>query len=387
MANRRRLMLRLKTRALSVKPNPVHFHRASSHFRRLALTFGGAAFLGGTSIFAATAPPDAAGANPAPPSLLARLPDPSRWQKSPLENVVKGDDPIVNDASFKALRIAAQRHDANAALKALRDLTTRFPDKYPGLHENRGILALRFRFIGEAENSFRRVTKIAPKLPIGWYSLACVEVAQNRFPAAEADLRTSVNASGSFAFGWVLLAACQVREGKTADAITSATRATQVSPNKAEPWIILGQCKLHQGKPANAVGDLQRATSIEGNNLLANATLGSCYVQMNQPAKAVAPYEQAHKIAPANPAICRQLGYCYLATGQVAAAENICRQGVKAQPKYAPAWDMLGLCYRREGKQREAVDAFQHAVNAAPRDLNARTHLDEARLAPAPTHA
>ena len=320
-----------------------------------------------------------ANANPASQSLLSRLPDPSEFKKNPLENAVKDQDPIVNDPTFKHLKADVQRHDPKAILLDLRTLTTRFPSKYSGLHELRGFLALRYRFVGEAENSFRHVTQIEPKAPLGWYSLAYTEVAQGRFPAAEADARASVKASDSFAPGWILLAGCQDKLGKTADAAASATRATQVSPNKPLPWIILAQCKIRQGKQASAVGDLEHARSIE-NTPLANAMLGSCYVQMNQPAKAVAPYQQALKAKPNDPNICRNLGYCYLATGNVAAAEQVCRQGVKAQPANASAWDMLGLCYRREGKQKDAVDAFEHAVKASPRDLNARTHLDEARL-------
>ena len=326
---------------------------------------------------AATAPAPAA--NPASQSLLSRLPDPSEFKKNPLENVVKDQDPIVNDRTFKDLQAAAKRHDPKTVLLDLRNLTARFPNKYPGFHELRGFLALHYHFIGEAENSFRQVTRIEPKAALGWYSVAFMEVAQGRFAAAEADARTSVKASDSFAAGWILLAGCQDKMGKSAEATASATHATQVAPNKALPWIILAQCKVRQGKQSSAIGDLERARSIESTPL-ANAMLGSCYIQMNQPAKALGPYQQAVKAKPNDAILCRQLGYCYLATGNAAAAEQVCRQGVKAQPGNAAVWDMLGLCYRREGKQREAVDAFTHAVKAAPQDTGAREHLDEARL-------
>lgn len=365
----------------SAKPESVHPHRVINRSGRRAVSVGVLALLfTGVLARAATAP--VTNANPAPQSLLARLPDPAQWKKSPLEDVAKGADPIVNDSTFKNLQAAAQRHDAKTALTDLRTLTARYPNKYAALHELRGMLALRYHFIGEAENSFRRVTVVDPRAALGWYSLAWTEVAQTRIPAATADLRASVKASGSFAPGWMLLAACLDRQGKTADATAAATRATQVAPNNVQPWIILAQCKLRQGKPDSAIGDLQHARGIEGKNVLVNESLGACYIQTNQPAKAIDPYQQALKAAPNNPFLCRQLGYCYLAAGQTASAEAACRQGVKANGKYAPAWDMLGMCYRREGKQREAIDAFQHAVNAAPRDLNARAHLDEARLAP-----
>ena len=346
---------------------------------------GSLVLFSGARAFAAPAPNT--NANTAPQSLLARLPDPGQFKKSPLEDAVKDKDPIVNDGTFKDLQAAVRRHDIATAFKDLRNLTERFPDRYPGLHELRGVVALHYHYIGEAENSFRRVTRINPMLPVGWYSLAFMEVAQNRYPAAVADAQASVKASESFAAGWMLLAACQSHLGKQAEALAAATRATQVAPNAVQPWISVAQCKILQGKQAAAISDLEHARSIETNNYAANEMLGSCYVQLNQPAKALGPYQQALKAMPTNAAICRQLGYCYLATGQTAAAEQVCRQGVKAKSSYGPVWDMLGLCYRREGKQRDAVDAFEHAVKASPRDLSAREHLDEARLGPPGAHA
>ena len=367
----------------------MHLPRITSRFRLFLLAASSLVLAGAPSALAATTDTavNTPNANPASQSLLARLPDPGKWQKSPLADAVKDEDPIVNDPVYKNLTAATKRHDISTAYKDLRDLTTRFPNQYPAFHELRGMLALRLHSIGDAETSFRRVTQIAPKAPLGWYSAAFLEFAQNRLPAATADARASVNANANFAPGWMLLSVCQARQGKPVDATASATRATQVAPNSAQPWITLAECKLRQGKPDSAIGDLQHARGIDPNSAVVNSALGACYIQTNHPAQAVAPYQQALKASPNNPVICRQLGYCYLAVGQTAAAEAVCRQGVKAQPKYAPTWDMLGLCYRREGKQREAIDAFQHAVNAAPHDLNARAHLDEARLGTNPTRA
>ena len=334
----------------------------------------------------APAPDPAVNANPASQSLLSRLPDPSEFKKNPLENVAKGEDPILKDPTFKDLQAASKRHDPKTVFKDLRDLTARYPTKYSGLHELRGFLALHYRLFGEAENSFRQVTRIEPHSPAGWYSLAFAELLQGRLPAAEADARASVKASDSFAAGWILLAGCQASLGKKADAMASATHATQVAPNKALTWVSLAQCKIQQGKQASAVGDLEHARNIE-NTPLANALLGSCYVRLNQPARAIPAYQQALRARPDDAVICHQLGYCYLATGNVAAAEQVCRQGAKAQPGNAAVWDMLGLCYRREGRQRQAVDAFEHAVKDSPHDLSAREHLDEARLGTAVPHA
>lgn len=341
---------------------------------------------------ASTAKPDAAtaaapNANPASQSLLDRLPDPRQWEKSPLEHVVKDVDPITKDPDFKRMGVAIQRHDGRALVAALRTLTNRYPDKYAPLHNLRGAVALSLKFNSEADGEFRRVTAIEPKSPVGWYGLAWAKILQNNLRDAAVNAQQSVKASPSFAPGWMLLAACQTRLGKPADALASDTRATQVAPNSAGTWIALAQCKIQQNKAASAVGDLEHARGIQSDNFSANALLGTCYIQLNQPAKAVSPYEQALKKAPNNVFVCRQLGYCYLATGQTAAAESICRKAVKLQPKYAAGWDMLGTCYRREGKNREAIDAFQHAVNEAPRDLNARTHLDEAKLNAVPTRA
>ena len=360
----------------------MNLHRASVYRHWLAVVASGLALLHGTRGFAATT-----NANPAPESLLARLPDPSQWKKSPLEDVAKGTDPIVNDPTFKDMVRAALRRDAKGTLNDLRTLTQRYPNQYAFLHELRGKVALNLHFVGEAEDSFRRATAVSPQSARAWYNLSWIEVYQNRLPAATADLHTCVKASDSYAPGWILLAGCQERQGKIADATASAIRATQVAPNYVQPWIVLAHCELKQNKPDAALSNLDHARSMEPNNVFVNASIGYCYVQTNRPAKAIEPYQTALRGAPKDAFICRQLGYCYLANGQAQAGETVCRQGVKAQPKYGPAWDMLGLCYQREGKQREAVDAFQHAVNDAPHDLNARAHLDDARLGTAPSHA
>ena len=369
-------------RRIPLKSSPVPSSRAL--FRSLLLAGAlGLVLLPGRPASAALAATPAANANPASQSLLSRLPDPSEFKKNPLENVAKGQDPIVNDKTFKDLQAASKRHDPKTVFKDLRDLTTRYPNKYSGLHELRGFLALHYHLFGEAENSFRQVTRIEPHAPTGWYSLSFAELLQGRVPAAEADARASVKASDSFAAGWILLAGCQAKLGKKVDATASATHATQVAPNKALTWISLAQCKIQQGKQGRR--HRRPGARAQHREHSARQRVARFVLRPAQPAR------QGRFSLPAGaPGQAGRRGHLPSARLLLPRHRQRGGGGTGLPPGHqGPAGQRrrLGTCSVCVTGAR-ASSARQSMPSSTPsrtrrRDLSAREHLDEARLGPA----
>ena len=328
------------------------------------------------ALLAANALP-ARAASPAVESLINKLPDPDRLSKSPLETAIASQDPLFKDPEFVRFARSAQR-DPNAALKSLRVLTAKYPDKL-ALQFVRGAFALACRQLPEAETCFRTVINAkGPSAALGWYGLAGVKAVEQHPDETVSDLRQSVKLQPKFALGWMFLANVEARQGRATDGGDAARHVTQLQPRFAPGWALLAYCEANQKKYDAAIADYQRAASLARNYEFAYRGLGICYAVTNRPADAVAPLKNALALAPKDYLVATELGYCYLRSGQYDDGAKACWQALKVRSGFGKAWDILGLCYRREGKTRESLNAFQQAVKAEPNDPVYRSHLAEA---------
>ena len=309
--------------------------------------------------------------------LINKLPDPDRLAKSPLETAIASQDPIFKDPEFLRFARSAKK-DPNAALKALRVLTTKYPDKV-ALQFIRGAYALAVRQLPEAETCFRAVIKAGgPGATLGWYGVAGVQAAGQHINETAAALQQSVKLQPKFALGWMFLANIEARRGRPADGVNAARHVTQLQPRFAPGWAVLGYCEAKQKQYDAAIADYRHATSLARNYEFAYRGLGICSALTNRPADAVTPLKNALALAPNDYLVAVELGYCYLRAGQYDDGAKACREAIRVHSSFGKAWDLLGLCYRHEGKTKESLYAFQRAVKEEPNDPLYRTHLAEA---------
>jgi tetratricopeptide (TPR) repeat protein len=320
----------------------------------------------------------AGGRAAAPPStvdhLISELPDPDSWAKSPLETALKDPDPMFADPAFRRLVISLRGRDPKAALDSLRTLAIAYPAK-TGVQFLRGVFALRLKLYPEAQAAFETIIARKTDAALGWYGLACVQVAQHRSPAALASLHRALQLQPKFTGAWILLALYETQQGNPAQGAAAALHVTQLAPNLAMGWGVLGYCETSARKYNEAISCYQRA--IRGANRCAFAYegLGVCYAQTNRPAAALQPLQTALTLAPNNYLAATELGYCCLRVGQPAAGAKACQQAVAARPQFSQGWNMLGKCYQQQGKTREAAKAFQRAVQTDANNTDARTRL------------
>ena len=353
----------------------------SPSFRRLC-RFAAALLLG------AGCPPPARAAVPANSELdgmISKLPDPSRWKESPLQDAF---DPATHDPDLARVEAALKKKDFAGALRLMRAVAARYPT-HPAIQYTYGRLALLLHSYAEAERAFLAVAADGRAAALGWFYAGTAQFLQNRLRDAAASMRQCVHANPPpvlSAYAWTLLAYYDTLSGNPAEATAAAQQGTKLAPANGFMWAIRGLCDTDARRYDAAIADYQKAISLNRHLDIAYEGLGSAYVRMNRPGDAIGPLKTALALAPNNYLAAMKLGYCYLRSGQPADGARACRQAVTTRPGFSKAWDLLGLCYEQLGKKREALDAFRRAVKTGPDDTVARGHLDRAAQA-ASAHA
>jgi tetratricopeptide (TPR) repeat protein len=322
----------------------------------------------GLPLITRAAPPDAVD------HLISELPDPNSWTRSPLETALKDPDPMFSDPAFRRLVASLQGRNPQAALENLRALAATYPAK-TGVQFLRGVFALRLKLYLEAEASFQAIIARKTDAPLGWYGLACVQIAVRRPPDALASLRRAVKLQPKFTGAWLLLAIYQTRQGDPGQGITAAQRVTQIAPDLPVGWAVLGYCESSARKYDDAIPCYQRAIRSAHRYAFAYEGLGVCYARTNRPAAALQPLQTALSLAPNDYLAATELGSCCLRAGQPDAGVKACRQAVAVRPDFSQGWNMLGQCYQQQKKMRDAARAFQRAVQTDPHNADAQAHL------------
>ena len=334
-------------------------------------------------LLGAGCPPPARAAAPANPELdgmISKLPDPSRWKESPLQDAL---DPATHDPDLARVAAALKKKNFSGALRLMHAVAARYPT-HPTIQYTYGRLALLLRSYAEAERAFLAVTADPGSAALGWFYVGTTQFLESRTRDAAASMRRCVHANPPpilGAYAWTLLAYYDSLSGNQAEAVAAAQQGTKLAPANGFMWAVRGLCETNARKYDAAIADYQKAISLNHHLDIAYEGLGSTYAQINRPGDAIAPLKTALALAPTNYLAAMKLGYCYLRSGQPAEGAKACRQAVTARPGFSKAWDLLGLCYEQLGKRREALDAFRQAVKTGPDDTVARAHLDRATRA------
>ena len=317
--------------------------------------------------------------------MISKLPDPSRWKESPLQDAL---DPATHDPDLARVEAALRKKNFSGALRLMHTVAARYPT-HPAIQYTYGRLALLLRSYAEAERAFLVAASDPGSAALAWFYAGTAQFLENRPRDAAASMHRCIHANPPpvlAGYAWTLLAYYDSVGGNPAEAVPAAQQGTKLAPGNGFMWAIRGFCEADARRYDAAIADYQKAISLNHHLDIAYEGLGSTYARMNRPGDAIAPLKVALALAPGNYLAAMKLGYCYLRSGQPADGAKACRQAVTARPGFSKAWDLLGLCYEQLGKRREALDAFRQAVKTGPDDTAARAHLDRATRA-AGTHA
>ena len=309
--------------------------------------------------------------------MISKLPDPSRWKESPLQDAL---DPATHDPDLARVEAALRKKNFAGALRLMHAVAARYPT-HPAVQYTYGRLALLLKSYAEAERAFLAVASDPRSAALGWFYAGATQFLENRPRDAAGSMRRCVHANPPpvlAAYAWTLLAYYDSLGGNQAEAVAASQQGTKLAPANGFMWAIRGLCEADARQYDAAIADYQKAISLNHRLDIAYEGLGSTYVQINRPGDAIAPLKTALALAPGNYLAATKLGYCYLRSGQPADGARVCRQAVTVRPGFSKAWDLLGLCYEQLGKRREALDAFRQAVKTGPDDTAARAHLDRA---------
>jgi predicted TPR repeat methyltransferase len=204
--------------------------------------------------------------------------------------------------------------------------------------------------------------------------------------AAEALLRSVLQAAPGDADAWHLLGMTALQRGAHAQAVESIQRAIQLRPGVADQHHNLAGAFYCLDRWNEAGAQYRRAAELNPEFHEAWKGLGASLVQAGRFEDALEPLQKSLALDPAQPAVALQLADALERLGRlddaVAAAqralavEPYCAEAHRRlaglfhvrgdRPNEATAWRNVGESLRREGKNAEAIQAFRRALELHP---------------------
>lgn len=128
--------------------------------------------------------------------------------------------------------VLAQEGDKHAAIDALQELATRYPDHVAAWF-NLAFLREDIGRYAEAEVAFRRTLDLDPKMDRAWYGLALVLIRERRFDEAVEALKKNTELQPMSPFGWYQLARVHVDRQEPDEAVKIIRHLKRFEPKVA----------------------------------------------------------------------------------------------------------------------------------------------------------
>lgn len=256
----------------------------------------------------------------------------------------------------------------------------------------KGVAALAFDKVGEAEADFKKALQLDPKNVRALEGLAEVAIRRNDAKGALAPLQKAASlapndAGIKTAYGHYLFWQKRYTEAEAA-----LKKAAQMDPRAARPHYELGDLYLiglHQ--PKAAIEAYRASIALDPKDSRVRYALGRALLDAGQFDQAQAQLEEAVRLAPKNPLMSQALGDCYAKRNQIDKALDSYGKALAIEPKFLPAYMARGDIFASKGQTEKALAEFQAASKAAPKFAPAflklglleqqANHLDEAERA------
>jgi tetratricopeptide (TPR) repeat protein len=185
--------------------------------------------------------------------LLSKLPPPEKFV-----------DPAIRDPLAKQMAEAAKAHNFGTALDASRRLAERYP-KSLGAQLVHGMFAQSLRRFSEASAAYHKALSIRPDFTIAYVGLGLTEAAQQHFRPAFSDFQQVTRLAPKVDIGWIGSSACAEKLGRRQESLEYARRATAVAPSSVGAWYQLAREEGLFGSKQASANALARANHLKKN--------------------------------------------------------------------------------------------------------------------------
>ncbi len=196
----------------------------------------------------------------------------------------------------------------------------------------------------QAEQYFRQILALNPKLAASHSNLGIVLQLQGQLTAATACFR----------------------------------QALQIDPNYINALFNLGKVLFSQGHMAEAGECFQQAMQRNPSDALARFNLGNVYLKQGQLSQACDCFRQALVLNPNDAPAYNNLGIALNGLKQHAAAAQCFREVLRLDAGHADAANNLGLSLKNQGKLAEAIACYRQALANNPNHFDAHNNLGHA---------
>ena len=299
---------------------------------------------------------------------------------------------------------ALRAGDLDRAEKKFRQVLAAEPGSVAAL-SNLGVVAMRRRHWGDAQQKFLRAAKLAPKISGIRLNLGLSYYRQNRYDAAIAPLQSVTlgsvtNDQPPSSQARYLLGLCYFFTGRYAEAAhalevlwpeqaanlaylyvlgVAAQHAklpdlekraldhlVMIGGDTAQFHLFVGKAHLNRDETVEAIGELSHAAELDPKLPFVHFNLGTAYLKQQDYERAKAEFLKDIALEPDLPFSYEQLGALFFQAGSDADSEQHYQQALQRDPDFLSAHLGLARVQQREGKYAEALVSVQAAETLAP---------------------
>ena len=258
-------------------------------------------------------------------------------------------NPNDRGAYDNILAVVLRRNETATAFELLNELTLRYPRA--GLSwQTLGRLQTHYGLHAQAIESYRRALSVEPNLPVVYYGLGRIHIAQRDGGRAAQDL----------------------------------ARALELAPDYVDAMMALAGLYRGTAKPQEAVRLYAKAIAVAPEFSNAYYALGALLVELGRPETATDVYERLLRIAPRDPLIYLALSRIHLERNDFAAAETVLIRAVALNPDSAVLHRHLGEFYAARNRRKLARRHLNRAreLSAAAQGMSSGELSPPGRIPP-----
>src|SRR3990172_5229529 len=211
--------------------------------------------------------------------------------------------------------------------------------------------------------------------------LASQLINEGRHPQAAAVARRVIKLAPSDPAGWFLMGSASLGLGEADEAELCLEKALRCDGARLDYCQRMAEVCIQRGDMKKAAEWCEQGIGLERNSLHLHLTLGRAKAFGGDLDGACESLERCVSLNPDDHRVRAELGTLYLRKNDYGAAIKQFRAALAKDATMASLWNNLGHALSRKGEKLEAVKAFIKAVGLDPRDASHLCNLGDGYLA------
>jgi putative PEP-CTERM system TPR-repeat lipoprotein len=266
---------------------------------------------------------------------------------------------------------AAERYSADSLVK---------DPKNPEVWMVNAMLLRRAGKTHEALANYEQATKLKPMHRSAYIEKAYIEIGEEKFDAAAADLKMARKIAPSNMMVTYVQAVLDFRQGKDQVALDAITKLLGQAPDHLPSVLLAGQLEMKTGATKQAEQHLKKYVEAFPQDVAARKLLAQAMLKGAQPADAVALLAPMMKEATLDPQLLALTGQSYMQTKDYGKAAEYFEKASALAPKSADMATSLALSKLGQGNNAGAVSDLERATALDPASMRAGITLVQTEM-------